>query len=216
MGLALDPGRGRAIDLQHTDVAAEHLNERFRLFFIIALGETVLTMGDAFAGEPFEVERLLDLAIGFASTVALWWCYFQMADPLGSAAAEAADDAGRVGWIKTWMLTFMVLALVVIAVGDEIAIAHPDDETTLEFTLLTFGGPALFVLAQIFFLYETVASVPRSRLLALVALAILAIATAQLTLIAGIAAACTVLVAVALADTVATGEPAPATSRPRV
>ena len=210
------PGRGRAVDLQHTDVAGEHLIERFRLFFMIALGETVLTMGDAFAGEPFEVERLLALAIGFASTVALWWCYFQMTDPLGSAAAQAADDAGRVGWTETWMLTFMVLALVAIAVGDEIAIAHPDDEATLEFTLLTFGGPALFVLAQIFFLYETVAGVPRSRLLALAALAILAIATAQLTLIAGIAAACTVLLAVAIADTVATGEPAPAASRPPV
>jgi low temperature requirement protein LtrA len=210
------PGRGRAIDLQHTDIAGEHLIERFRLFFIIALGETVLTMGDAFAGEPFEIERLLALAIGFASTVALWWCYFQMADPVGSSTAEAADDAGRVGWIKTWMLTLMVLALVAIAVGDEIAIAHPGDEATLDFTLLTFGGPALFVLAQIFFFYAMVGSVPRSRLLALAALAILATATAQLTLMSGIAAACAVLVGVAIADTVATGDPEPATSSARL
>jgi Bacterial low temperature requirement A protein (LtrA) len=35
-----------------------HLIERFRLFFIIALGETVLTMGNAFTDEPFELERL--------------------------------------------------------------------------------------------------------------------------------------------------------------
>ena len=68
------PGRGRAIDLQHTDIAGEHLLERFRLFVIIALGETVLVMGDAFAGEPFELERLLALSIGFTATVALWWC----------------------------------------------------------------------------------------------------------------------------------------------
>jgi low temperature requirement protein LtrA len=41
-----------------------------------------------------------------------------------------------------------VLALIAIAVGDELAIAHPGDDTTLGFTLLTFGGPALFLLAQ--------------------------------------------------------------------
>jgi low temperature requirement protein LtrA len=68
------PGRGRRVDLRHTEVAAGHLIERFRLFFIIALGETVLTTGAAFTGEPFELERLLALSIAFTGTVALWWC----------------------------------------------------------------------------------------------------------------------------------------------
>jgi low temperature requirement protein LtrA len=203
------PGRGRAIDLQHTDIAGEHLIERFRLFFIIALGETVLVMGDAFAGEPFELERLLALAIGFTATVALWWCYFQWAEHVGAAAAEAADDAGAVGWWGTWTLTLIVLALIAIAVGDELAIAHPGDEATLGFTILTFGGPALFLIAQAFFLYEALGRVPRSRSLGLAALAILAVATAPLTLMAGIAAACAVLAAVAIADTVATSGSVP-------
>jgi low temperature requirement protein LtrA len=196
------PGRGRAIDLQHTGIAAGHLIERFRLFFIIALGETVLVMGDAFAGEPFELERLLALSIGFAATVALWWCYFQWAERIGAAAAEAADDAGAIGWWGTWTLMLVVLALIAIAVGDELAIAHPDDEATLGFTILTFGGPVLFLLAQIVFLYEALGRVPRSRSLGLAALVLLAVATASLTLMAGIAAACAVLVAVAIADTV--------------
>ncbi len=52
------PGRGRRIDLEHTEIAAGHLIERFRLFFIIVLGETVLTMGTAFADAPFGLERL--------------------------------------------------------------------------------------------------------------------------------------------------------------
>src|SRR5687767_5873399 len=195
------PGRGRAIDLQHTEIAGGHLIERFRLFFIIALGETVLVMGDALAGERFELERLLALSVGFTATVALWWCYFQWAERIGAAAAEAADDAGAVGWWGTWTLTLIVLALIAIAVGDELAIADPHDDTTLGFTILTFGGPALFLLAQIIFLRETVGSVPRSRPLGLAALAILAVATAPLTLIVGIGASTAVLVAVAVADT---------------
>jgi low temperature requirement protein LtrA len=201
-GLHWLPGRGRAIDLGHTEIAGGHLIERFRLFFIIALGETVLTTGNAFVGEPFALERLLALAIAFTGTVALWWCYFQRTEGIGAELAEAADDAGAVGWWGTWTLTLVVLALIAIAVGDELAIAHPGDDATLGFTILTFGGPALFLLAQVFFLREALGHVPRSRPLGLAALALLAVATAPLTLIVGIAASAAVLVAVASADTV--------------
>jgi low temperature requirement protein LtrA len=207
------PGRGRRIDLAHTGIAGGHLIERFRLFFILALGETVLLMGNAFTDEPFELERLVALAIGFTGTVALWWCYFQRAEPIGIEVADAAEDAGAVGWSGTVTLTLMVLALIGIAVGDELAIAHPGDEATLGFTILTFGGPALFLLAQVFFLRETVGHVPSSRPWGLAALAILAVATAPLTLIVGITASTAVLVAVAIADTVREGVQAPSTSR---
>jgi low temperature requirement protein LtrA len=204
------PGRGRAIDLGHTDIAGGHLIERFRLFFIIALGETVLTMGTAFTDESFEVERLFALAVGFTGTVALWWCYFQRAEVIGVEQAETAEDAGGVAWAGTWTLTLIVLALIGIAVGDELAIAHPGDDATLGFTILTFGGPALFLLAQLFFVRGALGHAPRSRVLALAALAILAIATAPLTLIVGIAASSAVLVGVAIADTRARVTPTPA------
>ena len=200
------PGRGRRVDLAHTEIAAEHLIERFRLFFIIALGETVLTMGTAFTNEPFELERLLALAIGFTGTVALWWCYFERSETIGAEAAETAEGAGAVGAWGTWTLTLIVLALIGIAVGDELAIAHPGDDATSGFTILAFGGPALFLLAQIIFRREAVGHVPRSRPLALGALAILAIVTSPLTMIVGIAASSAVLVAVAIADTMGGGD----------
>jgi low temperature requirement protein LtrA len=206
------PGTGRRIDLGHTDIAGAHLIERFRLFFLIALGETVVTMSTAFADEPFELVRLLALAIGFAGTVALWWCYFRRAEGIGVEMAETAEDAGGVGWLGTWTLTLIVLGLIAIAVGDELAIAHPRDDATLGFTILTFGGPALFLLAQCFFFREALGHVPRSRPLGLAALAILAVATAPLTLIVGIAASSAVLVAVAAADTVREPGRAPSTS----
>jgi low temperature requirement protein LtrA len=203
------PGRGRRVDLEHTEIAGGHLVERFRLFFIIVLGETVLTMGNAFAGEPFALERLLALAIGFAGTVALWWCYFQRAEALGADAAETAEDAGAVGLWGTWTLTLIVLAMIAIAVADELAIAHPSDDATLGFTVLAFGGPALFLLAQLLFHHAALGRAPRSRALGLAPLAILAVATAQLTLIAGIIASSAVLIAVAITDTVQEGVQAP-------
>ena len=200
------PGRGQPVSLEHSGIAGGHLIERFRLFFILALGETVILMGDAFTDEPFEIDRLLALVIAFTGTVALWWCYFQRVEGIELQAAETDEDAGRVGWHVTWTLTLIVLAVIGIAVGDELAIAHPGDDPTLAFTLLAFGGPALFLLAQVFFLWQALGYVPRSRPLGLAALAILAVATAPLTLIVGIATSAAVLVAVAIADTVRRGD----------
>ncbi len=95
------PGRGQRVGLGQTDIAGEHLIERFRLFFLIVLGESVLTAGNAFTDEPFEVERLLALAIGFTGTVALWWCYLSRSrppprGPLRSSAGDAAATSSNV------------------------------------------------------------------------------------------------------------------------
>jgi len=49
------PGRGRRIEIAQSEISGAHLIERFRLFFIIALGETVLVTGAAFTSEPFEL-----------------------------------------------------------------------------------------------------------------------------------------------------------------
>jgi low temperature requirement protein LtrA len=117
-------------------------------------------MGDAFTDEPFTLERLLALVIAFIGTVALWWCYFQRAEGIGVEVAEAAGDAGAVGWRGTWTVTLIVLAVIGIAVGDELAIAHPGDDVTLGFTILAFGGPALFLVAQGFFLRGALGNVP--------------------------------------------------------
>jgi low temperature requirement protein LtrA len=195
------PARGRRTELGHTGIAAGHLIERFRLFFIIMLGETVLTMGTAFTGEPFALDGLVALAIAFAGTVAFWWCYFERSEGIGVAVAEAADDAGALGWWGTWTLTLIVLALIATAVGDQLAIADPGGEATLGFTLLTFGGPALFLLAQVVFQRKAAGRAAHSRVVALAALVALAFVTAPLAMIAGIAASTAVLVAVAIADT---------------
>ena len=112
--------------------------------------------------------------------------------------AERPEVGGAAGW-GAWTITLMVLALIAIAVGDELAIAHPGDDATLGFMILTFGGPALFLLGQVFFSYEALGRVPLSRPLGLAALTILAVATAALTRMAGIAASGAVLVAVAVA-----------------
>jgi hypothetical protein len=66
--------------------------------------------------------------------------------------AENAADAGGVGWWATWTLILMVLALIGIALARRARDRPSGDEATLDFTILTFGGPALLLLTQVFFL----------------------------------------------------------------
>jgi low temperature requirement protein LtrA len=194
------PGR-RSPFSTDSQIYAEHLLERFRLFFLIALGETVLTLGNAFAGEPVAADRLLVLAVAFTGSVALWWCYFHRAEEIGVRAAQETDSPSRlVGW-GNYTLIAMVIGIIAIAVGDELAIAHPHDPTSLAVTVLVFGGPAIFLMAQLAFMRKATGAFPRSRVLACGALLALALATAPLDLLAGVIAATAVLVGVAIDDT---------------
>jgi hypothetical protein len=59
----------------------------------------------------------------------------------------------------------------------------------------------LLLVAQVLFVAGALGRAPRSRAWALTALVVLAVVTAPLTLVAGIAASSVVLVAVAVADT---------------
>jgi low temperature requirement protein LtrA len=200
------PGRKSPFS-SDSQIYAEHLLERFRLFFLIALGETVLTLGNAFAGEPVAADRLLVLAVAFTGSVALWWCYFHRAEEIGVRAVQETDNPSRIVAVGNYTLILTVIGIVAIAVGDELAIVDPGGSTSFAVTVLVFGGPAIFLLSQMGFMRRAAGRAPTSRILACIALVVLAIATAPLSLLAAITAATAVLVAVAIADTRAEPEP---------
>jgi low temperature requirement protein LtrA len=200
------PGRKSPFS-SDSQIYAEHLLERFRLFFLIALGETVLTLGNAFADQPVQGDRLLVLAVAFAGTVALWWCYFHRAEEIGINAVEGAADASRIVGLGNYTLIVMVIGIIAIAVGDELAIAHPHDPNTASTAVLIFGGPAIFLLAQLGFMRRVTGRVPRARVLACIGLVVLGIATLPLNLLAAVIASSTILIAVAIDDTRAESDP---------
>jgi low temperature requirement protein LtrA len=194
------PGRKSPFS-SDSQIYAEHLLERFRLFFLIALGETVLTLGNAFADQPVRADRLLVLAVAFAGAVALWWCYFHRAEEIGINAVEGAADASRIVGVGNYTLIAMVVGIVAIAVGDELAIANPHDPNTVNTAALVFGGPAIFMLAQLGFMRRATGRVPRARVIACIGLVVLGIALLPFSLLVAVIAASAVLVAVAADDT---------------
>ncbi len=203
------PGRKSPFS-SDSQIYAEHLLERFRLFFLIALGETVLTLGNAFADQQVAADRLLVLAVAFTGSVALWWCYFHRAEEIGVRAVQEADRPSRIVGLGNYTLILMVIGIVAIAVGDELAIADPGASPSFDVSLLIFGGPAIFLLAQSAFMKNATGHLPTTRILACAALLLLALATAPFSLLLAVTAASAVLVAVAVDDTRV--DPHPATS----
>ncbi|MCQ9385889.1 low temperature requirement protein A [Brevibacterium moorei] len=75
------PGIGAA-PMSAWDTDAEHLAERNRLVFIIALGESVLLMGGTIVTHgQLTVALAVSVLVGFASLFVLWWNYFALAGP---------------------------------------------------------------------------------------------------------------------------------------
>lgn len=135
---------------------SEHMGERLTLFLIVALGEVVLTTGGALAEAPLS---LTTVAVGTATFVviaALWGLYF------GGAAHIHADFAQRppraVDRHRRMMANEhypLLGALVAIAVGCELVIAHPLDHGTWTVGLLLFGGALVYVLTQAEWIFRT-------------------------------------------------------------
>ena len=193
------PGLGRASASEFA-ISGGHLAERYRQFFIIALGELILVTGLAFGVSGLGADRSAALVVSFATTVLLWRIYIYRAGELLGTAIGAARDPLRVGLPMVFSHLVMVAGVVVTAVGQELVITHPLEHTRPAWTAVILGGPALFLAGRAFFEYATFARVSRDRPIGLLALAAAAPVTLLLPPLLAATAATAVLAAIAIAD----------------
>ncbi len=165
------PGLGRSGTLEWT-VTASYFSERFKLFVILALGESIIVTGATFSELEPELPTVLAFATAFAGSVALWWIYFHRSADAGEEAMDRSGDPGRIARSAyTYSHLPLVAGIIVSAVGDELMIAHPTGHADIATVATVLGGPALFLAGHTLFKYAVfrVVSVPR-----LVAIALLA------------------------------------------
>jgi low temperature requirement protein LtrA len=193
------PGLGRASASEFA-ISGEHLAERSRQFFIVALGELILVTGLAFSGSGLGADRSAALVVSFATTVLLWRIYIYRAGELLGTAIAAARDPLRVGYAQAYSHLIMVAGIVVTAVGQELVITHPLGHTRLAWIAVILGGPALFLAGRAIFEYAVFARVSRDRPIGLLALAVAAPVTLLLPPLLAAIAATAVLAGIAIAD----------------
>lgn len=110
-----------------------HIPERFGLFTLIVLGESVAGVVRGVAGQSIRPAAAVAGALGLVVPFTMWWAYF---DDLSGAAIARIRVAGQV-WLYTHLP--LVIGLAATGVGVELAVAH-DPGTPL-------GGTERWVLA---------------------------------------------------------------------
>lgn len=196
------PGLRRRTETRNYEFAGEYLLERCRLFFLIALGETVLTSAGVFTQEPLTPIRLVALLVAITGTAAIWWSYFVRSEEEALDVLEETDDEAKIGRNAIYAIAVMLAGLVLAAVGDELSIAHPDGEPSLAASITLFGGPALYVLAQAVFQKRTKGRAVSSRPIALVAFAAGGVASLWLPTLLAASLATAIMIGVAAHDSV--------------
>lgn len=196
------PGMGRST----TDdwrVDPEHMAERCGLFMIIALGESVILIGATFAAASlWDASHIGALAASFVGAAAMWWIYF------ATIAEEAREDfASREspGALARTAYSYahipMVAGIILTAVGDEMALAHPLGAAGLAAGLIIVSGPALFLAGSLWFFWIFCREPPLSHIVGLIALGACAAAAPLTAPVALSAISSLVLVAVGAWET---------------
>jgi low temperature requirement protein LtrA len=158
------PVPGRVLHSRNVAFDADHMIERCRLFLIIALGETVLTTGTALAQAPFGVLTAVTGSLSLLSIVSLWVLYFGGSDRLVSEHVASTADPIRTARLAMNSEVVVVAGLIALAVGQEVVIAHPLGHASVALSLLLFGGPLLYLLAQAWYLHVVSGRLPGLRL----------------------------------------------------
>ena len=196
------PGLGRSTTADW-DIAGGHMAERCGLFIIIALGKSILVTGATFAELEWGLWSFAAFFVAFAGSVAMWWIYFNVGAEKASRMIAQSADPGRMARLAfTYMHIVIVAGIIVVAVGDELVLAHPQGDAATATTAAVLGGPALYLLGNILF-KRSVAAVWRllSHSAGLAALAALVPAAAHLTPLALGASVSGVLSVVAIWET---------------
>src|SRR3954471_23060893 len=133
-------------------VTTAHFSERFGLFVIIALGESIVITGATVSGLEVDLAIVAAFATAFLTTAALWWLYFTYVARIAERRLEMAPNRTRMARdAYTYLHVVLVAGIIVSAVGDEIVIAHPTDPLTDAQVAAVVLGPAIYLLAHTLF-----------------------------------------------------------------
>jgi low temperature requirement protein LtrA len=143
---------------------APHLAERFGLFVLIALGESVVAIGASAEGH-LDVGVGAAVAVAFALSAGLWWVYFHFAaDAVRHALTTARVQLDITRLVLSYGHLLFIAAVIGLAVGLHEAVAEPAHALSWSATGLLFGSTALYLGAFGFTRWAMFHLVSRTRL----------------------------------------------------
>ena len=135
-------------------VSPSHFAERHGLILIIALGESIVSIGVGAAGLEVDAGVIMAATLGILATSALWWAYFDVVAPVAERRLRRAQGEERARLARdsyTFLHLPMVAGIVLLALGVKKAIAHTHEELEIVPAVALCGGVALYLFALVAF-----------------------------------------------------------------
>jgi low temperature requirement protein LtrA len=158
------PGRPRLEDATW-DVGTEHFAERFGLFIILALGESIVLIGATTSESDLTSATILAFVMAFLASAAIWWLYFTSVARVGEhylAVSENRTTLARDGY--TYLHVVFAAGIIMTAVGDELVIAHPTEVLPPQEATAVAAGPAIYLVALTLFGYRLTGALSKRKL----------------------------------------------------
>lgn len=145
------PGIGGS-GLETWDISGEHMAERVGLFFILALGESILITGSSFSEGTIDAAHTLAFITAFTGTVLMWLLYFNHSQRGGSDYISNAAQPGAVGRLAySYIPLVMVLGVVLAAVAEALMLRDPAGPIDAWAAGLACGSFALYMVGNALF-----------------------------------------------------------------
>lgn len=169
--------RERLRGLQRVSVA--HFAERYSLFVIICLGESIVAIGGGALGlsaeRPLTAALVAAVAIALLITVAMWWTYFAgLADAAADHLREHEDPVLAAADAYSYLHLVIVAGIITFAVGAKVltrdAVSSPLPDPA---RLALCGGVALYLVGNASFALRMVGRTEYEKLAVAAALLVL-------------------------------------------
>lgn len=139
------PGIGRS-GPDDWAISGTHMAERCALFIIIALGEGLVMIGATYATAESVPGLGWALLAAFLGSFAMWWIYFDLGAGRGAAHIESHATPGLVArQAFTYWHIPIVAGIIMLAVADEMVLAHPLEHSQAPFAGIVAIGMGLFL-----------------------------------------------------------------------
>jgi low temperature requirement protein LtrA len=182
-------------------VSPAHFAERYALFVIIALGESVVAIGVSAESLPRDWTFFATVSIAFALVAALWWSYFDF-PALAAARALTFARPERRAPLARDLFTFFHFP----NVAAKKAIAHPSEPLTGGGRAALGLGLGLFLLQFVLGRLRVIHRVSWERIAGIGAAALVAVLGRDLDAVWLLALALGVVVATTIAETIRLGQ----------
>jgi low temperature requirement protein LtrA len=184
------------------EVAVAHFAERYSLFVIICLGESIVAIGLSAQGHAIDADLVAAVTLGVLATIGLWWTYFDRFASIAEARLREHEDpvlAAADGY--SYLHLLIVAGIIIFAVGVKVTVHDAAEPASDAARLALCGGLAIFLVGNVAFRLRMVGAIGYAKLAGAAALLALFGLSGGLSAVWILAAATLVLIALCTLET---------------